>query len=308
VTGSFCLIVNPAAGGGRSLRACPQATAALGRAGASWRVTESASLDHARQLADVAARRGEVVVAVGGDGLAGALAGVVAGVGGRYGIIPAGRGNDLARVLGIPAAPAGAAAVLTGGRPRRVDLIGVRADGRPEAIVAGSVYAGIPALAGEIANGTRWLTGPAVYPVAALRALARWRPAGFEVAVQAGAGQSFRGYAVVVANIGYFGAGMRVAPPALADDGVLDVVMMRHGPRLAFVRVLTRIRSGSHVSLPRICLDRGTEVTLSADRPIPCAADGEPLPGAAPLPAGAQLRIRVLPGALTVLAPGQGDG
>jgi diacylglycerol kinase (ATP) len=308
VTGSFCLIVNPAAGGGRSLRACPSATTALDTAGASWRVTESGSLDHARQLADVAARRGEVVVAVGGDGLAGALAGVVAAVGGRYGIIPAGRGNDLARALGIPAAPAAAAAVLTGGRPQLMDLIGVRVDGRPEAVVAGSVYAGIPALAGEIANATRWLTGPAVYPVAALRALARWRPAGFEVRVQSGAGRSFPGYAVVVANIDYFGAGMRVAPPALADDGMLDVVLMRYGPRLAFVRALTRIRNGSHVSLPRISLDRGTEVTLAADRAIPCAADGEPLPGAAPLPAGAKLRIRVLPAALTVLAPGPGDG
>jgi diacylglycerol kinase family enzyme len=44
-------------------------------------------------------------------------------------------------------------------------------------------------------------------------------------------------------------------------------------------------------------------VVLSIDRDMPAAADGETLPCAAPLPAGALLRIRVLPGALTVLAP-----
>jgi diacylglycerol kinase family enzyme len=44
-------------------------------------------------------------------------------------------------------------------------------------------------------------------------------------------------------------------------------------------------------------------VTLTLDRPLPVAADGETLPFAAPLPAGTPLRVRVLPAALTVLAP-----
>jgi diacylglycerol kinase family enzyme len=311
VTGPFCLIVNPAAGGGRSLRSQALATAALEAAGAAYQVSVSGSLNHARELAADGAERGAVVVAVGGDGLVGALAGVVAAAGGSYGIVPAGRGNDVARVLGIPADPARAAAVLTGGRPRQVDLIGIRVADQAETVVAGSVYAGIPAVAGQIANATRWLTGPAVYPAAALRALARWRPAAFRVQIRAastGNGEApvvheFAGYAVVVANFAYFGAGMKVAPPALADDGLLDVVLMRHGPKLAFVRALAKIKDGSHVALPQISLDRGTEIILSADRDMPAAADGETLPGAAPLPAGAQLRIRVLPSILTVLTP-----
>ena len=181
--GPFCLVVNPAAGGGRGLRILPQATAALDAARAAYTVSESASLAHARELADRGARAGQVVVAVGGDGLAGALAGVVASAGGRYGIIPAGRGNDLARVLAIPVDPAAAVRVLTGGRARQVDLIGVGTAGAPEAIVAGSVYAGIPSVAGEIANATRWLRGPMVYPAAALRALARWKPAVFRIEI-----------------------------------------------------------------------------------------------------------------------------
>ena len=54
-------------------------------------MSESASLAHARQLAAEAASHGDVVVAVGGDGMAGALAGATAAGGGDFGIIPAGR-------------------------------------------------------------------------------------------------------------------------------------------------------------------------------------------------------------------------
>jgi len=97
---------------------------------------------------------------------------------------------------------------------------------------------------------------------------------------------------------------MQVAPPAVIDDGVLDIVIMRDGPKLAFLRALARVRSGTHLRLPQISVDRGTEVLLSIDRDMLAAADGEALPCAAPLPAGTQLRIRVLPGVLTVLAPG----
>jgi diacylglycerol kinase family enzyme len=96
---------------------------------------------------------------------------------------------------------------------------------------------------------------------------------------------------------------MMVAPPACIDDGVLDLVLMRHGPKIAFVRALTKIKNGAHTSLREVSLERDHEVTLTVDRPMPVAADGETLPCAAPLPAGAPLRIKALPGALTVIAP-----
>jgi diacylglycerol kinase (ATP) len=318
VAGSFSLIVNPAAGGGRSLRILPAATAELEAQGVSYRVDRSASLQHAGELAAAAAADGRVVVAVGGDGMAGALAAAAAAGSATFGIIPAGRGNDLARVLGIPAEPAAAARLLTGGQPRPVDLIGVSVPGQPECVVAGSVYAGLPSVAGEIANAARWLRGPMIYPVAALRALAAWRPVTFRLesaGLEATGGETtgleatgleFAGYAVVVANSAYFGAGMMVAPPARIDDGVLDIVLMRHGSRLAFVRVLLKIKDGSHLALPQISIERAGAVTLTMDRAMPAAADGELLPCAGPLPAGTPLTIRALPGALTVLAPPAG--
>jgi diacylglycerol kinase family enzyme len=305
VTGSFHLIVNPAAGGGRALRSAAEAAGVLDALGIRHQVTRSASLAHARELAAAAVDGGQVAVAVGGDGMAGALAAAVAGQrpDGVLGLIPAGLGNDLARVLAIPAGPEAAVRLLTGGTPRRVDLIGVSVPGQPELAVAGSVYAGLPSVAGEIANATRWLTGPAVYPAAALRVLAAWRPVTFGLD-RAGAGPAeFPGYAVVIANIAYFGAGMMVAPPARIDDGVLDIVTMRHGPRLAFLRVLLRIRSGSHVALPQVGLDRAATVTLTMVRALPVAADGEVLPWAGPLPAGTPLTVRALPGLLRVIAP-----
>ncbi len=283
-------------------RLFPQVTAALSAAGADCQVTESASLVHAAQLARDAAAAGRVVVAVGGDGMAGALAAAASRHGAAYGIIPAGRGNDLARMLGIPAEPAQAARVLTSESARRVDLIGVSVPGQAEVIVAGSVYTGVPSVANEIANGTRLLRGSVVYPLAALRAVAAWRPPTFAVRSSEGS-HDFPGYAVVVANSAYFGAGMKVAPSARIDDGQLDLILMRHAPKLTFIRCLTKINDGSHVELAEVSVQRATDVTLTLDRPLPVAADGETLPFAAPLPAGIPLRIRVLPAALTVLAP-----
>ncbi|HEY1639497.1 MAG TPA: YegS/Rv2252/BmrU family lipid kinase [Streptosporangiaceae bacterium] len=303
--GSLSLIVNPAAARGRALRVLPEVIAELGRLGARYEITRSASLDHARQLAAAAAAAGQAAVAVGGDGMAGAVAGAVAGAAAGFGVIPAGRGNDLARVLGIPPEPRAAAAVLAAGRTRRADLISVTAPGRPACVVAGSVYMGIPSVAGEIANAARWLRGPVVYPVAALRALARWRTVRFTVD-GAGPAAAFQGCALVVANTAYFGAGMQVAPPAVFDDGILDVVALHEVPRPAFVRVLLKIRDGSHVTLPGVTLSRASAVTVTMDRDIPVAADGETLPWAAPLPAGTPLHIAVLPGALTALVPGPG--
>jgi diacylglycerol kinase (ATP) len=307
MTRTCCLVVNPAAGGGRARRLLPEVTGVLDAAGIGYQVCASASLEHAKELAVAAAGRGEVAVAFGGDGMVGALAGAVAGAGGTFGIIPAGRGNDFARTLGLPSGVADAARVLAGGRERRVDLIGVAGAGG-ELVVAGSVYLGIPAVAAELAVSSR-LPGGMAYPVGALRAVFGWRPATFRLELAGGPGhedgasvEKFAGSAVVVANSRYFGAGMMVAPAADAADGLLDVVFIRDGSKADLIRGLAKIKDGTHVSMSQVGTGRAASVTVTAGRAMPGGADGEVLACASPLEPGTSLRIRALPGVLRVIS------
>jgi YegS/Rv2252/BmrU family lipid kinase len=315
MTGPLAIVINPAAGGGAAARSMAQVAEVLDGAGVRYTVLESKSLDHARSLAAAAAEGGETVVAFGGDGLAGALAGAVAqataGSAGdaaspAFGVIPCGRGNDFARTHRIPFEPAAAARVLVDGEPRPVDLIEVTGEGGP-AMVAGSVYLGIIPVAGEIANRTRFIRGPLVYNLAALRALIGWKPTTFRMEATGADGgeitREFRGYCVVAANAPYFGGGMKAAPDADTGDGLLDVVLMRDAPKLAFVRALTKVKDGSHVNLDQIDVLRARSVTFSTDRPLPAGGDGESLDLAAPLPAGSPLHIRVVSGALRLIVP-----
>ena len=304
MAGAFCLVVNPAAARGRCKRSLPGVLGVLAAAGATVRVSETASLGHAAELADGAAGRGETVVAVGGDGLVGTLAAAVSGAGGQLGIIPAGRGNDFAHMLGVPASPVDAAAALLTGEPRAVDLIGVRAGDGPEEVVAGSVYLGVVSEGGEIANRSRWAAGPAGYQLAGVRALLGWQPATFTVDPgPAGDPRHGAGFTVVIANCGYLAAGVKAAPAADVSDGKLDVLIVGEGRKLSFLRVMRRAGHGTHVELAQVTMYQAAAVTVTADRAMPAAADGETLSCAAPLGAGQPLRVRVLPGALRVIAP-----
>jgi diacylglycerol kinase family enzyme len=74
-----CLIVNPSAGGGRAAERLPAVEAALRARGVGFRVERTTGLEHARALARETIDRGELAVAMGGDGLTGALAGELRG-------------------------------------------------------------------------------------------------------------------------------------------------------------------------------------------------------------------------------------
>lgn len=315
MTDPLCLVVNPAAGGGRTLRCLPAVLSALTAAGGPpVRVCESTSLSHAADAAAEAVKDGETVIAVGGDGLVGTLAGAVSEAGGTLGIIPTGRGNDFARMLGIPRSAPEAARALATGQPQPVDLIAVRAGDGAETVVAGSVYLGIVSEGGEIANRARWVRGPLGYQLAGVRALLGWRKARFaievtgeaEAAGAADAGGEFPGFCVVVANSAYLAAGTKAAPAADVTDGLLDVLTVTHGPRVSFLRVMLRAAKGRHLGLSQVSVRQAASVTVCADRAMPAAADGETLPFAAPLPARVPLTIRALPAALPVIRPSAG--
>jgi len=285
----FALIVNPAAARGRALDALPPALTELRSLGVEHRVVRALGLPHARAEAAAAVGRSETVVAVGGDGLVGALAGAVSDADGTLAIVPAGRGNDFARVLDVPRAAGAAARLAVEGRPRAVDLGEV--EGRA---FVGIASVGIDSDANRVARRAQLVRGELVYFYAALRALVAWRHACFEI-VADGATASVRGYSVAVANSRAYGGGMILVPHARLDDGRLDVLTIAAHPKLRFLRSFPRVFSGRHIEDPALRFTTATSVELSADRPLVVYADGEPI---ATLP----VTVRVRPGALRVIA------
>jgi YegS/Rv2252/BmrU family lipid kinase len=294
-----CLIVNPAAGGGRAGRLAPGVVDALRGQGLEVRRVDTRDLDHARELAVQAARGGETAVTLGGDGLAGAVAGALHGIpGALLGVLPGGRGNDLARVLGIPLDPLAACAVIAHGIPRPIDLglVSEVESGTPGRTFVGIASVGFDSDANRIANEAPAWLGNLVYAYGALRALWSWRPARFEIEPP-GECLGFTAYTVGACNSKTYGGGMRAAPDALLDDGLLDVVVLESVSKLTFLRkILPKVFSGTHVHEPCVKVLRAREISVSADRPFTMYADGDPI-GELPL------RVRVLPGAVRVLVP-----
>ncbi len=285
------LIVNPAAGGGRAASVLPGVLAALAARGLDVRAAETAGLDDARELAAAAAQAGETVVTLGGDGLLGAVAGVLAGTEAVVGILPGGRGNDFARCLGIPADPEAACDVVAAGRVKALDVGDV--DGRT---FVGIASCGFDSDANRIANESTVVKGNLVYAYAALRALAEWRPARFEVTVDGTETMAFTGYSVVAANSKAYGGGMFVAPNAELDDGRLDLVLTGRVTKRRFLANLPKVFKGTHIREPAVHVRRAANVLIAADRPFTVYADGDPI---AELPA----MVRIRPQALRVLVP-----
>jgi YegS/Rv2252/BmrU family lipid kinase len=290
VTRRLALLANPLAAGGRSARVLPKVVSELEAIGAPHRVLEAASLDAARAAAEQAARAGETVVAMGGDGLVGPIAGVVRDTPGALAVVPAGRGNDYARVLRIPREPRMAARVAASGEERMLDV--AEANGVP---FVGIASVGFDSEANRIANEARLVRGGPVYLYAALRALAGWQHASFDVDVD-GQRASVTGYSVAVANSKAYGGGMFLVPHAELDDGCLDVLLVGEKPKLGFLRDVAKVFRGTHVQDPAARFLRGKRIVITADRPFDVYADGDPI---ARLP----VEVTVAPRVLRVLTP-----
>jgi YegS/Rv2252/BmrU family lipid kinase len=286
----LALIVNQSAGDGRARRELPDVMRALRALGMDHHVERTRSLEHAGELALAAHAAGETAVAFGGDGLVGAIASALKHTGGVLGVLPGGRGNDFARVLGIPLSPVAACEVLMHGRVRELDLGEV--DGRA---FVGIASCGFDSVANRIANETRLVRGNLVYTYGGLRALIGWKPARFALVLD-GHARELDGMTVAIANAAAYGGGMMLAPEARLDDGLLDVVMIGETSRVQFLRGLRRVFKGTHVELPGVEIVRAREVRVEAERPFTVYADGDPV---CALP----FRARCLPGAIRVIAP-----
>jgi len=290
------VLTNPAAGKRRGGRVRDHACDRLEQAG--WRVRHVAGrdADEALELAHKAVAEGpDALLACGGDGLVNLALQAVAGTDVPLGVLPAGTGNDVARLLGVPLGdPAAAASHLLRWRPRPMDLARVG-----ERYFATVLAAGFDAVVNERANTMTWPRGQMRYNSATVAELRTFQPLRYVLDLDLDLGdrsetRTLDAMLVAVGNGPSFGGGLRITEGALVDDGLLDVVLVKPMPRRELVRTYPKLFKGTHVHHPQYERLRVRRVTV-ASTGIVGYADGERF---GPLP----LTVECVPAAVQVLA------
>ena len=290
------LLLNRTAGGGRAVRQADRAAQILREAGLAVSLIETRSAEHLATEAETATGTNapDALGAVGGDGtlhqVVNGLLRAPAETRPPMGVIPCGRGNDFARTLGITDLDTACAALAKGLR-RRVDV------GRTEAgVFLGVAGAGFDSqVARRAQQGTGLLSGAAAYVYAVLRTLAAFEPVHARVTYQDGRYEGPITFAAV-GNTGLYGGGMRIAPLASIEDGLLDLCLVKEVSRTTLLRMLPRVFSGGHLNHPQVFYAKTQWVGIESNEPMEVFADGEFMQ---PVP----VRIEVLPAALEVIVP-----
>jgi diacylglycerol kinase (ATP) len=254
-------------------------------------------------VARAAADGAEQIVVVGGDGTLNEVAnGLLALEGKRpeLAVIPFGTGMDFARSHGIPRKLDAAVEVALTGKVASVDVGRVRYaawDGaEAESYFANIASAGMSGAVARQANETSKALGGRISFFAALvRVFAGWSNTELEVEV-AGERRAGRMTNLIVANGRYQGGGMLIAPEAVPDDGLFDVLVIGDVTKRDFLLNVGKIYRGTHLSHPKIELLRGPQVSVRGEVPVPIELDGEQ-PGTTPA------TFEVVPGALRLRVP-----
>ena len=299
------VIVNPVAGLGRGAAVGARLAEVLGgRGAAEMRWTDGPG--HAEELARNAADTGrERVVAVGGDGtlqevVNGVLSAGLVGPGPILGILPSGRGNDLARSLGLPRSQAHAWRIASTGDAHAVDALRASGgDGRARWFVSAGGAGFDAQVARVMAGRTGWAGGRLGYLLTTLGELRRFENREVRITIDGSPTITRRALFVAIANGEYYGGGMRIAPGAIVADGEMDVCIVGDISRPEVIRWLPRLYRGTHLAHPKVELLRGRILRLEADEPTPVHLDGEPfgdLPLTINVEAGA-LRVAGAPSA-----------
>ncbi len=280
----YTLIINPVAGRGRTLRKRPIIERFLEQQGVSYEVRVTEGPGHATELAQEVSSR--AVVAVGGDGTVHEVAyGIIAaGCTTPLGVIPLGTGNDFVKMLGIARRLPEALHQLLHGRLQFTDYGEVRARNYQGEEVhqyyVNAVGVGFDALVAVNMRGQKALPGVLSYLLAVFRTLRDWHAPGAQVSIETASGTEqmvFEGpmFLVTAGNGVSSGGGFYLTPEASVRDGLLDICLVEHVPRLEVMRVVPRALRGTHVTHPAVHMFRTRRLRVALEHPMPVHADGE---------------------------------
>lgn len=289
------MIFNPTAGRNQGAKRKDEAQAHLGP-GFEWIPTQRAG--HAIELARVAAKTHEVVVAFGGDGTVGdVMRGILLAKNdgdspheATLGIIPVGTGNDMARNLKLSLETREACATILGGVTKRIDIGTV--NGTPFINNAGTGFDA--AVMHTMNTSIRFLRGQPAFLLAIIKTLIRYKPFSLTLTADDGEKRTLRAYMVSLLNGKVYAAGMQAAPYAELDDGRLDVLIIKEMPKSKLLPVIRLVATGQHLNHPAVEMLQVRKLLVGAIPPQPLNIDGE-VRGLTPM------AVEVLPRALKVL-------
>ena len=281
------LIVNPAAGAGKTARKWPHIMARLRSIGLRFDYDITEAPGHARELAKDAVAKGYgLVVSVGGDGTINEVVnglydtGNIADV--MLGIIGTGTGGDYIRTIGIPKAHLEACQCLKEPRKVTVDV------GVVEYLNGGETmrrlfvnFAGM-GFDAEIVRTTtlkyKALNATVSYLAGLLSSLLFYKNKTVTINVDGETIQE-KVCTVLVSNGKYGGGGMFAAPEADLSDGLLDVLIIGDLSKPDLLWSLPRVYRGTHLTHPKITLKKARDIEIRSDASVFLQADGELLGG-----------------------------
>jgi YegS/Rv2252/BmrU family lipid kinase len=307
------VIVNPASAGGATGEAWPGVASEVRRHFGPFEAAFTQAGGEAAEIAEREARAGRAfLIACGGDGTVNEVAGGIlrAGSETELGVLPSGTGGDFRRTIRMPTRAADAARSLREGRTRALDAGRVTFTderGGEEARfflnvasfgMGGEVIRRVKERAGLPAGASRLLGGKLSFALAALRSTLAFEKPAVRVSLDGGRESRLVVTNFCVANARYFGGGMKIAPKALLDDGLFDVVAVGDMSAPAILINSYRVYLGTHLGMQdvRHARARRVEARPAAGEEVKLEIDGE-LAGRLPA------TFEILPGALRVRCP-----
>ncbi|MGI2336387.1 MAG: diacylglycerol/lipid kinase family protein [Dehalogenimonas sp.] len=301
------VIINPAAGSGTTARRWPHIKRQLDELGVNYKFVFTEAPGHAITLAKEAAEaRFQNVVAVGGDGtinevvngLLTAALPIEPLMPVDLGVINTGTGSDFVRSLGIPRNPDRACHHLLSRQRLKVDagLIEWTENGEEKRrYFVNAAGVGFDAeSASSKARISRILRGPVSYILSVGATLFGYKNRPVKIKCDERGENIHRVLSVIIANGSYFGGGMKVAPNAELGDQLFDVLTIGDIGKLELIQAFPSVYRGTHITHPKVTVERAAVITLSSTERLLLQADGEIIGEGA-------FRLSLLPGALNVI-------
>lgn len=277
---SIAIIANPYAGRGRGKRVTTTITNTLREKNIDFELLTTQYRMHAAELAFQASQKHEIVAALGGDGTINEVLNGMWKTQAKLGIIPGGTGNDYARGLGIPRDPIAALDVILHGNPIQIDVVEER--DRNFGVVS---TLGFPTTVLEYTETHRdsWIKGPAVFAAGIAYTLHNLRT--YHVKITADQQErEFDAVGIVLMNMPYGGGGLKFAPEARYDDGLIWVVVIKEISKLRLLRAFPLVYFGKHTNHPCVDIFTASHIRIETEGELKKSYDGDVM-GITPLDA-----------------------